>query len=96
MAHAITNSVSFLERIVQVKSFGGAAFQIPRDAQSLLTLCIGKSSDEPAIPFQVNGKTPRISIDGWSQGAVLEVGEGRIAVFAETAMFTSQVLLSTH
>lgn len=28
---------------------------------------------------------------GWSQGAVLEVGKGRVAVFAEGMMFSSQV-----
>jgi hypothetical protein len=93
--HAITNGVLSSERIVQVKSLGGAAFQIPPNAKSLLTLGKGKYSDEPIIPFQVNGQTPRISVQGWSQGAVLEVGEGRIAVFAETAMFTSQLILST-
>ncbi len=95
MEHAITNGATFTEQIAQVKTFGGAAFQIPHNAKSLLTFGKGKFSDEPAIPFKINGQTPRISIEGWSQGAVLEVGEGRIAVFAETAMFTSQLILSS-
>ncbi|MEM5552742.1 hypothetical protein WNY63_18640 [Pseudoalteromonas neustonica] len=30
-------------------------------------------------------------MDGWSQGAVLELGKGRIAVFSEGMMFSSQV-----
>ena len=34
-------------------------------------------------------------MDGWSQGAVLEFGDGRVAVFAEAMMFTSQVYVPT-
>ena len=30
-------------------------------------------------------------MNGWSQGAVLEVGKGRIAIFAEGMMFSSQL-----
>ncbi|NNG45348.1 hypothetical protein HJP15_20915 [Pseudoalteromonas sp. NEC-BIFX-2020_002] len=30
-------------------------------------------------------------MDGWSQGAVLELGKGRIVVFSEGMMFSSQV-----
>jgi len=49
----------------------------------------------PEIPFQVNAKTPRVSMNGWYQGAVLEVGEGRVAVFSEGMAFSSQVTVST-
>jgi len=49
----------------------------------------------PEIPFQVNAKTPRVSMNGWYQGAVLEVGEGRVAVFSEGMTFSSQVTVST-
>lgn len=77
--------------IVQVKSFGGSAFKPPQNAISLLTLGAGAVSDVPDIPFQVNSNTPKVSVSGWSQGAVLEIGKGRIAVFAEGMMFSSQL-----
>lgn len=87
--------VSHSEQIVQVKTFGGSAFKIPKKAKPLLVLGKYASSDMPEIPFQVNAKTPRISVDGWSQGAVLKVGEGRVAIFSEAMMFTSQVYTPT-
>ena len=93
--HPITKEISHSERIVQVKTFGGSAFQIPESAKPLLLLGKGATSLVPDIPFQVNAKTPRISMDGWYQGAVLEVGEGRVAIFSEAMMFTSQVYIPT-
>ena len=34
-------------------------------------------------------------MSGWSQGAVLELGKGRVAVFSEGMMFSSQLVEST-
>jgi hypothetical protein len=93
--HKITKSTSNSEHIVQVKTFGGSAFQIPKNAEPLLVLGKGAISLMPDIAFQVNADTPRISMDGWYQGAVLEVGKGRVAVFSEAMMFTSQVYIPT-
>jgi hypothetical protein len=81
--------------IMQVRTFGGSAFQAPKNAQSLLVLRKGSTSLLPVVPFQVTAKTPKLSVEGWSQGAVLEFGEGRIAVFSEAMMFTSQVYMPT-
>ena len=93
--HSITQGDSQSERITQVKSFGGSAFQIPAKAQPLLTLGKRATSVVPKIPFQINAKTPRVSMNGWHQGAVLEVGEGRVAVFSEGMMFSSQFVAAT-
>jgi hypothetical protein len=95
MEHAIREGAFRSENIIQVKTFGGSAFKIPENAKPLLTLGKGAISLIPDIPFQVNSETPRINIDGWSQGAVLEVGEGRVAVFAEGMMFSSQLTVAT-
>jgi hypothetical protein len=84
-------SVSQSNRITQVKTFGGSAFKVPGEADSLLTLGKGVVSTEPVIPFKVNSSTPRKAVDGWSQGAVLEFGKGRVAVFSEGMMFSSQL-----
>jgi uncharacterized protein (DUF2249 family) len=93
--HATTKNISNSERIVQVKTFGGSAFQIPENAKPLLILGKGATSIVPDVPFQINAETPRISMDGWYQGAILEVREGRVAVFSEAMMFTSQLIVST-
>lgn len=93
--HEITKNTSNSEHIVQVKTFGGSAFQIPKNAEPLLVLGKGAISLMPDIAFQVNADTPRISMDGWYQGAVLEVGKGRVAVFSEAMMFTSQLYIPT-
>ena len=77
--------------ITQVKTFGGSAFQPPEQATSLLTLGTGTVSHEPAIPFQISADSRTISTSGWSQGAVLEYGKGRVSVFAEGMMFSSQL-----
>jgi hypothetical protein len=87
--------VPYSERIVKVKAFGGSAFQIPENGQSLLVLGKGTTSLVPEIPFQVNAQTPRISMEGWSRGAVLKFGEGRVAMFSDGMMFTSQLVVST-
>lgn len=89
LAEPITKSIK------QVRTFGGSAFQAPKDAQSILILGKGSSSLVPEIPFQINSDTPRVSMEGWSQGAVLEFGDGRVAVFSEAMMFTSQIYMPT-
>lgn len=87
----LIDTYSNSREISQVKSFGGSAFQIPEGAESLLTLDVGIKSIEPDIPFKINASTERRPVEGWSQGAVLQFGKGRIAVFAEGMMFSSQV-----
>ncbi|WP_218352258.1 DUF4350 domain-containing protein [Alteromonas lipotrueiana] len=81
--------------IQQVRSFGGSAFKAPENAVSLLNLGPGVSATAPEIPFQVEPDTPRVSMKGWSQGAVLKLGKGRVAVFSEGMMFSSQLITST-
>lgn len=81
--------------ILKVRSFGGSAFKAPEKAISLLVLGNGITATEPKVPFQVNADTPKIPMSGWSQGAVLELGEGRVAVFSEGMMFSSQLVKST-
>jgi hypothetical protein len=77
--------------VVQVRAFGGSAFQMPQSAEPLMILGEGAKSYMPEQPFEVNADTPIVSMAGWYQGAVLAVGKGRVAVFADAAMFTSQV-----
>ena len=36
-------------------------------------------------------QSEKVPIEGWCQGAVMKVGDGRVAVFGEAAMFSAQV-----
>ena len=95
MVHSITKGISQSERITKVKTFGGSAFKIPAGAQPLLVLGQSAISIVPEIPFKINAKTPRVSMNGWYQGAVLEFGKGRVAVFSDGMTFSSQIIVST-
>lgn len=82
---------SITQQLTQIKTFGGSAFKAPSQAISLLTLGEGSIALEPDTPFQISASTIRRPIAGWSQGAVLNSGTGRVAVFAEGMMFSSQI-----
>jgi hypothetical protein len=48
-------------------------------------------SYHPAKAWDIDATTPVRSAAGWLQGAVLEVGSGRVAVFADATMFSAQI-----
>ena len=79
------------EKIDHVATFTGQGFEIPEKAVSLLTFNEKYEILLPDTAWKFSSRTPRISIKGFSQGAVLEYGNGRIAVFGEAAMFSSQL-----
>ncbi|MFV8752464.1 DUF4350 domain-containing protein [Nannocystaceae bacterium ST9] len=80
------------EGVEQVASFTGEAFRAPADARPLLVLGPGYVSLEPQTAWEFDEHTPRREVEGWLQAATLELGEGRVAMFGEAAMFTSQVV----
>jgi hypothetical protein len=45
----------------------------------------------PVVAWQFSKLTPGMWAAGMQQGAVLQHGKGRVAVFGEAAMFTAQV-----
>lgn len=78
-------------RVDQIATFTGSAFRPPPDARVLLTLGPGFVSLEPQRAWQFDEATPRRDVAGWAQGAAVQRGAGRVVVFGEAAMFTSQV-----
>lgn len=82
--HPITKGIN------QVATFTGQGFQIPFQATSLLTFDDRYKVLLPDTAWKFSQNTKRISLKGFSQGAVLEFGKGRVAVFGEAAMFTAQ------
>ncbi len=89
--HAVTHPPSMEMRVESVATFTGSALRPPAGALSLLTLPEGSESLEPDTAWVFPRATPRRDVSGWSQGAVAEVGRGRIAVFGEAAMFSAQL-----
>ncbi|MDR6562060.1 MULTISPECIES: DUF4350 domain-containing protein [unclassified Arcicella] len=83
--HQITNKID------HIVTFTGQAFKIPSQAKSLLTFDDKYIVLLPDTAWKFSPKTPRISAKGLSQGAVLSVGKGRVAVFGEAAQFTAQL-----
>jgi hypothetical protein len=88
---AVTEGRNASERIGHVVSFTGSAFKPPTGAVPVLTFAPGFVSLEAAAPFKFDATTPRVPVDGWSQGALLTIGKGRVAVFGEAGMFTAQL-----
>jgi hypothetical protein len=79
-----------LANIRQVQTFTGSAFQAPQ-ARPLLRLNARYEVLLPEVAWEFSDETPRVSGADRLQGALLEVGRGRVAVFGEAAMFTAQV-----
>lgn len=87
--HAITNGRNPAERVDEVATFTGSAFQVPK-AKPLLVLPTTAVSLLTSTAGQFLPETTREAVSGWWQGAVLPFGKGRVAVFGEAAMFSAQ------
>lgn len=90
-SHEITDGGSLGPKIDHVATFTGQGFKIPANAVSLLTFNDRYKIILPDTAWKFSPQTPSIAAKGLSQGAVLRYGKGRIAVFGEAAMFSSQL-----
>ena len=81
--HAVTDGRSLAERVDSAATYIGSAFRLPPQGRSLLTLGPSFVSLLPDVAWEFSEATPRQDIAGWSQGGVLRVGRGRLAVFSE-------------
>ena len=87
----VTIGRSQSERVTKMVTFTGSAFRAPEDAIPVLVFPKNSVSKEPNIAWQFDRRTKEVDISGWHQGALLKVGDGRIAVFGEAASFTAQL-----
>jgi hypothetical protein len=83
-SNAITRGVD------SVKVFTGQGFRIDSGVP-LLTIRTDVVMLMPPVAWQFSDSTPRTSARGLLQGAAVGFGKGRVAVFAEAAMFSAQV-----
>jgi hypothetical protein len=94
-SHPITDGRRAAETISEVVTFvSGSAFR-PLDGarcpSPLLIFGPGVNSYQPERAWHITDATSRVSVQGWLQGATLESGSGRVAVFGEAAMFAAQL-----
>jgi acetyl esterase/lipase len=90
VAHPVTDGESASDRVDAVATFDGSAFRADA-AQPLLVLGPRHLSFHPERSWDIDDSTPTRPVDGWLQGAVMEVGMGRLAVFADATMFSAQI-----
>jgi hypothetical protein len=88
--HPLTMGRGPDEQVRKVATFAGSAFQCKEGFQPLLILGEGYRSWIPKEYNKFPPGTPNIDVLGWYQGGVMSYGKGRIAFFAEAAMFTAQ------
>lgn len=75
----------------QVRNFTGSAFTATGPGvRPLLALDARWAVLLPQVAWQFNDATPRLSGANMLQGAAIEIGRGRVAIFAEAAMFSAQ------
>ena len=76
--------------IQSVTTFTGSAFKNPEKAELILSFKKGDISLEPEIAWQFADTTKTIDLENYAQGAVMNYGKGKLAVFGEAAMFTAR------
>lgn len=81
--HAILAGRRPHERIEFVAADVGSAFRLPERAVSLITLASDAISLEPSVSWEFDSATPRKPVSGWSQGGIMKVGKGRVAVLGD-------------
>lgn len=75
-----------------VKVFTGQAFEILGDAEAVLLAPPGTRQLLPSEAWDFDDDTPSVPSDGFAIAAVGLLGRGRVAVFGEAAMLTSQLV----
>lgn len=88
---AVTRGRAAEDSVTKVVAFTGSAFTAPEGTIPVLTFGKGCISLVPETAWKFTDKTPKIPIEGWRQGALMQVGKGRVAVFGEAAMFSAQL-----
>ncbi len=82
------------QEIDSVSTYTGQAFKIPEKAIPVIEFGNDHYTLMPDTAWRFNANTPQHSVKGWSQGAIMPYGNGKLAVFGEAAMFTAQVIES--
>jgi hypothetical protein len=91
-SHPIANGSTGRQKVLRFQAFGGQSFIPPAEAANLLTIPQGWIA---IFTYRLEAElatAPRIDASGMSQGAVMDYGKGRLAVFGEAGGFSAQVI----
>lgn len=80
-------------QIDSIHSYFGSAFQAPKEAHNIFSIPGNFKIYLTERPWRFPKSIPIISSENLSQGAVLEYGKGKVAMFSEGAMFTAQYIV---
>jgi len=90
--HPIALGRGDADALTQLRSFTGQAFRWPvSGVEPLMLLPSDYVSLEPRFAWTFDSTTFVRPVGGWLQGATLELGRGRVAMFGEAAMFSAQI-----
>lgn len=89
--HPATCGRRYEDAVKHVYTWVGQAFRAGPAVNPLLVLPDNFVSLMPRVAWEFTLDTRREPVAGWLQGASLEHGRGRVAVFGEAAMFAAQI-----
>ena len=87
----VTKGRNGIETVRQVVTFTGQAFKLPENASPILIFDDRYVNFLPDTAWVFNEYTEKYNAGGWSQGAYMQFGQGRLVVFGEAAMFSAQL-----
>lgn len=87
---------TFGTALKSVTTFTGSSFQIPPEATGVLKFLKGDECLQPEIAWQFDEETKVKDLVGSYQGAIMNFGKGKLAVFGEAAQFTAQVVTNDN
>lgn len=93
--HTLISYDPITNGIDSIVTYFGSAFQAPKQAHNLLTFPSDFHIYFTETPWRFPKRIRVIPAENYSQGAVLEYGKGKVAVFGEGAMFTAQYMTFT-
>lgn len=82
--HPVTNGSGAAERVNDLRLDTGSAFSVKGDAAALLRIPPGFAVLMPQRAWRFAADTPRRAATGQLQGAALQIGKGRVAVFGDS------------
>ncbi len=88
--HAITEGRNSNEEVEQIATFAGSCMEIPSQAKSIINLNENYEAVFSHGAFNFEESDYRKSANGLSQGAVMDYGKGKIAIFCDADMFTAR------
>ncbi|MCB7479805.1 YybH family protein [Christiangramia sediminis] len=80
------------EVISKLTSFTGSSFKIPEAAIPVMSFKDVDKCLQPEIAWQFNDSTQTSDLSNSHQGALMNYGKGKLAIFGEAAMFTAQTI----